>query len=71
MNGIQVGVLQQLPNDLSFVYHNDWLHNEKARPISLSMPLREEAYVGELFYHYFDNLLPDSVFVISKSMVFF
>ncbi|MCS5708750.1 type II toxin-antitoxin system HipA family toxin [Candidatus Berkiella cookevillensis] len=63
MNGIQVGVLQQLPNDLSFVYQDDWLHNKNARPISLSMPLREETYIGDVVYNYFDNLLPDSVLI--------
>lgn len=63
MNGIQVGILQQLSNNLAFTYEDDWLHNENSRPISLSMPLREEAYVGDIVYNYFDNLLPDNVLI--------
>ncbi len=61
MNGIQVGILQQLSNDLKFTYVKEWLQDENARPISLSMPLRESSFSGDIVYNYFDNLLPDNV----------
>lgn len=61
MNSIQIGVLQlRNSSDLSFQYSQSWLIAREARPISLSMPLREQPYAGEQVYHFFDNLLPDN-----------
>ncbi len=61
MNGIRVGeLIHQSSGALSFVYLQQWLNIGGARPISLSMPLRQEAYSGELVFNYFDNLLPDN-----------
>ncbi len=44
---------------LAFRYHPDWLLNEGAYPISLSMPLSERVWNGECVSSYFDGLLPD------------
>ena len=61
MNGIRVGELAKTASGaLSFAYAADWLGTDGARPVSLSMPLRHQAYTGELVYNYFDNLLPDN-----------
>jgi len=61
MNGKQVGTLLHEANgSLSFTYDHKWLDWENTRPISLSMPLREMSYKGEVVENYFDNLLPDS-----------
>lgn len=61
MNGIQVGRLtKSLPGALAFGYTQEWLEMNGSRPISLSMPLQQKAYTGELAYNYFDNLLPDN-----------
>jgi len=61
MNGIQVGVLNKLASgQLKFTYDVKWLKSEYARPISLSLPLREQSYEGPRVYHFFDNLLPDN-----------
>jgi len=45
---------------LAFIYAPEWLETPGARPISLSMPLRHQAYSGEIAYNFFDNLLPDN-----------
>lgn len=61
MNGIHVGELAKTASGaLSFSYVTDWLETDGARPVSLSMPLRHQAYTGERVYNYFDNLLPDN-----------
>lgn len=61
MNGIRVGMLmRESSGALVFIYDNDWLIWEDARPISLSMPLTEIPYKGHLVDSFFDNLLPDS-----------
>ncbi|MCA1773970.1 MAG: HipA N-terminal domain-containing protein, partial [Halomonas sp.] len=61
MNGIHVGSLtKSAAGALAFSYMPEWLATEGARPVSLSMPLRHQAYVGEIAYNFFDNLLPDN-----------
>lgn len=61
MNDIQVGVLsRQSTGKLSFMYDPAWLALEVARPISLSMPLIDLSYEGNIVENFFDNLLPDS-----------
>ena len=63
MNGIHIGeLIHQSSGALSFIYLQQWLKTIGARPISLSMPLRQEAYSGEVVFNFFDNLLPDKSF---------
>lgn len=45
---------------IDFRYDQGWLGWEHALPVSLSLPLREDAYRGEPVIAVFDNLLPDS-----------
>lgn len=45
---------------IAFRYDPDWLAQPGALPISLSLPLREDAYRGEPVAAVFENLLPDS-----------
>lgn len=45
---------------IEFRYEADWLGWEHALPVSLSLPLREDAFRGEAVTAVFDNLLPDS-----------
>ncbi len=61
MNNKRVGTLTRQPSGiLIFQYDSAWLAWENTRPISLSMPLTEARYQGEVVRHFFDNLLPDS-----------
>lgn len=61
MNNERVGTLNRKHNGLlTFEYHLEWLQSEKARHLSLTMPLQESAFEGEIVYHFFDNLLPDN-----------
>jgi len=40
MNGERVGeLIQKMSGELQFKYHEQWLENDKSRPISLSLPL--------------------------------
>ena len=45
---------------VEFRYEADWLGWEHALPVSLSLPLRNDAFRGETVMAVFDNLLPDS-----------
>ena len=61
LNSRLVGVLnRETSGAINFTYHPDWLAWETPFPISLSLPLREDRYVGAPVINVFDNLLPDS-----------
>ncbi|MEJ8559843.1 type II toxin-antitoxin system HipA family toxin [Yoonia sp. GPGPB17] len=61
LNARYVGRLSRQSNGaVDFSYAPDWLAWEYTMPISLSLPLREDRYVGAPVMAVFDNLLPDS-----------
>lgn len=61
INGIPIGRLSKARSGaIAFVYDADWLARENAFPVSLSLPLREDAYAGDPVLAVFDNLLPDN-----------
>jgi serine/threonine-protein kinase HipA len=61
LNGRFVGVFQrQASGAVDFRYADDWLAFRGTFPISLSLPLREDRYIGAPVINVFDNLLPDS-----------
>jgi serine/threonine-protein kinase HipA len=56
-----MGQLMKEPGGaISFRYDESWLSNDTAIPVSLSLPLREDAFKGEPVVAVFENLLPDS-----------
>ncbi|MFC7053574.1 HipA domain-containing protein [Hansschlegelia quercus] len=60
INARKVGVLRrEASGALSFKYAEGWLDLDAAPPVSLSLPLREERFVGAAVHNVFDNLLPD------------
>lgn len=60
-NGEIVGYLSKEPSGaVEFIYADEWLSSDHAVPVSLSLPLREDAYRGAPVLAVFENLLPDS-----------
>ncbi len=51
---------RQTSGAIDFRYDPGWLSWEHALPVSLSLPLREDRYIGDPVIAVFDNLLPDS-----------
>jgi serine/threonine-protein kinase HipA len=45
---------------IDFQYDKDWLAWSSAIPVSVSLPLREDRYIGEPVLAVFENLLPDN-----------
>jgi serine/threonine-protein kinase HipA len=61
LNGRLVGRLsRQSSGAIDFQYDDDWLGWEQAFPVSLSLPLREDRFIGNPVIAVFDNLLPDN-----------
>lgn len=61
LNGREVGMLSRSSSGaVDFQYAQEWLDWENAIPVSLSMPLREDRYIGAPVLAVFENLLPDN-----------
>ena len=61
LNGRPVGQLRREGTGaIDFQYAAAWLEWDNAIPVSLSLPLREDHYIGEPVVAVFDNLLPDN-----------
>lgn len=61
MNARHVGQLIREANGaVSFSYDSTWLAWEHRLPVSLSLPLRDDRYIGPAVMAVFDNLLPDN-----------
>lgn len=61
MNGYRVGTFSKaISGAHQFQYAESWITQAGSRPISLSLPLRRQAYRGAEVYNFFDNLLPDN-----------
>lgn len=53
------GILEETEDGYLFTYDSDYLSNAKARPVSLTLPLRIETYKNELLFSFFDGLIPE------------
>ncbi|MBA8903038.1 type II toxin-antitoxin system HipA family toxin [Phyllobacterium sp. P30BS-XVII] len=61
LNGRHVGVLRrEATGAIDFQYGRGWLDWRGTFPVSLSLPLREDRYIGTPVINVFDNLLPDN-----------
>ena len=61
LNGRLVGVLRrEATGAVHFQYAKEWLDFRGTFPVSLSLPLREDRYIGAPVINVFDNLLPDN-----------
>lgn len=61
LNSRHVGVLRrEATGAVDFQYGSSWLNWRNTFPVSLSLPLREDRYIGTPVINVFDNLLPDN-----------
>lgn len=61
INGRLVGRLARSKDGaIEFVYDSGWISWQHALPVSLSLPLREDRFIGAPVVAVFDNLLPDN-----------
>ena len=57
-----VGVISKLAdNTYAFRYHDDWYHNQRLPPVSLTMPKTKQVYTSEQLFPFFFNMLSEGV----------
>lgn len=59
MNGELAGVLTENEDGYLFQYTKEYLSNPKAKPVSLTLPLREESFMSKTMFPFFDGLIPE------------
>lgn len=53
------GLIRETDQGYEFLYDQDYLAKENALPVSLTLPLREEVYVSNTLFPFFDGLIPE------------
>lgn len=53
------GLLQETDEGYFFQYDSEYLKNENASAVSLTLPLQAEAYVSKILFPFFDGLIPE------------
>lgn len=53
------GILTEDENGYKFEYDSDYLANEKAESISLTLPLTDKSYISNVLHPFFDGLIPE------------
>lgn len=56
---VLAGVLTEEGGEYRFRYDGVYLARADAQPISLTLPLREEAFVSPVLFPFFDGLIPE------------
>lgn len=56
---VYCGVLSENENGYQFQYDSEYVKNIKGQAISLTMPMRVEAYESKTLFAFFDGLIPE------------
>lgn len=59
IDGRRVGVIEEVQEGTRFTYDAEWLAAAHRLPVSLTLPLRPEAYTSPGLHPFFENLLPE------------
>ena len=57
--GIFAGILTEDDGEYRFSYDSTYLERGDASPVSLTLPLQEEAFVSPVLFPFFDGLIPE------------
>ncbi len=68
-NNIRAGIITKTHSGYEFIYDQDYLGENRARPISLSMPLSREIYRSRELFPFFEGLLPEGWLLAQTSSV--
>lgn len=53
------GLLCETDEGYSFAYDEDYMLCEDAKPVSITLPMCEEAYMSKTLFSFFDGLIPE------------
>ena len=53
------GTIEQDDSSFRFYYSKEWLSDENAQAVSLTLPLTDEVYESNILFPFFDGLIPE------------
>ena len=53
------GTLKETDAGYSFEYDTDYLEEENSTAVSLTLPMKKEAYTSKILFPFFDGLIPE------------
>jgi serine/threonine-protein kinase HipA len=53
------GALKETDAGYSFEYDTDYLEKENSTAVSLTLPMKKEAYTSKILFPFFDGLIPE------------
>ncbi|MBQ6723164.1 MAG: HipA N-terminal domain-containing protein [Paludibacteraceae bacterium] len=56
---VLAGTIREDEDGFTFQYDPDYLQRDDAQPVSLTLPIREEPYVSQVIFPFFDGLIPE------------
>ena len=59
VGGTKAGIISEREDGFIFQYDESYLLQADAQPVSLTMPLRHEAYESRTMFAFFDGLIPE------------
>ena len=59
MNESWAGALIEDDDGFHYTYEEEYLNNENAEPISLTLPLQSAKYSSKILFPFFDGLIPE------------
>lgn len=59
MHEQRAGTLLEGDSGYTFSYEAEYLSRADAKPVSASLPLRQEAYLSPVLFPFFDGLIPE------------
>ena len=58
-NGIAAGIITEDEQGYTFAYDETYLSMSDVQPVSLTLPLRQEPYINNVMFSFFDGLIPE------------
>lgn len=58
-NNITAGIITENDQGYIFAYDEAYLSLPDAQPVSLTLPLRQEPYINNVMFSFFDGLIPE------------
>ena len=58
-NNIPAGIITENDQGYIFAYDEAYLSLPDAQPVSLTLPLRQEPYINNVMFSFFDGLIPE------------
>ena len=59
MHKIWAGTLIEDDEGFHYTYEEEYLNNENAEPISLTLPIKSSKYSSKILFPFFDGLIPE------------